>query len=113
VNKYFLQNNLETSELDQSVIPFGDYCYEIIELKPDEVLSTDVEQFGKNLREFRYHGNSKEVLCPYWFRLDNGMTRCEYLNIEDDENSYLADEIKICDVAIEDVQTYTHSKNSK
>jgi hypothetical protein len=111
MNKLLLGDNLEP---DTTVIPFGDYCYEVFDLKPGEVLNTEGE-FGKDRREAGYspNGGNKRVLCPYWFELDNGMTRCEYLEIEDDENSYLADEIKICDMAVEDIQTYTRSRKPK
>lgn len=109
--------------MDTSVIPFGDYCYRIVQIRPDEVISTDIDRFGKDLREYRYHGNTKEILCPYWHRTDYGTVQCKFLNIEifdEDEPkskkmviehfqdtstiemigySYLlSDEIKICNI---------------
>ncbi len=109
--------------MDTSVIPFGDYCYRIVQIRTDEVISSDIEQFGKDVREYRHHGNTKEILCPYWHRIDYGTVQCEFLNIEvfdedepeskkmviehfQDTNtiekigySYLlSDEIKICDI---------------
>lgn len=67
---------------DSSLIPSGGFCYRVEEIRDGEVLSDDIERFGKDLREFRYHGNHKEVLCPYWQRTDYGTVRCTYLGRE-------------------------------
>ena len=88
---------------DTSVIPVSDYfCCQIVEIQPDEILSTDIERFGKDLREYRYSENTKEILCPYWFRTDHNTVRCVFLDIEDDMDSPLADEQKICNINFEE-----------
>ncbi|MBI5063241.1 MAG: hypothetical protein HZB87_07210 [Desulfatitalea sp.] len=107
--------------MDTSVIPLGRYCYHVVKIKNGEVLRRDVEAFGRNLREYHYHGSYKEKLCPYWQRTEYGTVRCnfldrEFVDEEDDralekiaahsaspeasgrfERSWaLSDEIKIC-----------------
>ena len=109
--------------MDDSVIPQGSFCYRVEKIRDGESLSEDVARFGKELREYRYHGNFKEVLCPYWKRTDYGTVRCNFLDKEviDDEDAKaqekvmkyfgisdaskkfvvswaLSDEIKICGV---------------
>jgi len=111
------------SEKDASVIPSGDFCYQVVELAEGEVLSKEIERFGIDLREFPYRPGLKEVLCPYWQKTDYGMVRCDYLEQEcldeDDEtalenaiahygsreqfdainkHSLLYDEIKVCGI---------------
>ena len=73
---------------DESVIPTGPFCYSIVPIVEGEILSDDIERFGKELREFRYHGDTKEVLCPYWRRTDYGTVICDFLHKEvyDEEN---------------------------
>jgi hypothetical protein len=66
----------------QSLVPPSAYCYRVVIIGSDEVLSTDIERFGYELREFPWHGNYKQVLCPYWKRTGYGMVRCEYLEVE-------------------------------
>lgn len=108
---------------DESVIPPGGFCYRVRKISPGEVLSSDIDRFGKDLREFSFGGGFKEILCPYWRRTDYGMVRCEFLGVEGlDERAgakiealahygseaafsaanqspdFLSDEIKICDV---------------
>jgi hypothetical protein len=110
-----------------SLIPPGEYCYRLIRKQPGEVLSQDYDRFGRDLREFSYNLEWKEVLCPYWFRTDYGMVRCDFLGVEslDDDNpdakaealchfgseaaflkanhySLLYDQIKICDLKVDD-----------
>ncbi len=114
--------------MDTSVIPSGDYCYRVVDIREGEILIEDPNRFGKELRQYRYHGNDKQVLCPYWQRTDYGTVRCnfldkeiiddedlaaenkimEYFNISDPrakfESSWmLADEIKICGINEDDV----------
>jgi len=109
--------------MDPSLIPPGNYCYRIVDLKPGEALSQDIELFGRELREFPYAKGKKEVLCPYWQLTEYGMVRCRYLEVEtldeDDpearskalahfgeeqaldeanQSSLLYDEIKVCGV---------------
>jgi hypothetical protein len=60
----------------------GDFCYRIVLLAPGEVLSTARERYGKDLREFAFHRDSKAVLCPFWRHTDHGTVRCEFLGIE-------------------------------
>lgn len=74
--------------MDDSVIPPGDHCYRVVKIREGEILNGDINQFGKELREYRYHGNYKEVLCPYWQRTDYGTVRCNFLDKEvvDDED---------------------------
>ncbi|MBS0467382.1 MAG: hypothetical protein JSS31_00090 [Proteobacteria bacterium] len=109
---------------DESVIPPGHYCYRVRKVAPNEVLSDDIERFGKDLREYYYGGGFKEILCPYWQLTDYGMVRCEFLGVEGLDESrgakakalhyykteelfntankshhYLSDEIKICGIA--------------
>lgn len=112
------------SDLKQkSFIPQGDYCYRVVEIQAGEILNGNVLQFGKELREFRYHGNMKEVLCPYFQRTNYGTVRCNFLDkeyvdeddsdaiekiikhlgIPDAKNPFdyswaLSDEIKICGI---------------
>lgn len=67
---------------DKSIIPPGEYCYRIVEIQDGEVLSDDIDRFGKDLREYSYGGGYKEILCPYWQRTDYGTVRCNYLEKE-------------------------------
>lgn len=108
---------------DTSVIPSGGFCYRVVRIAEDDVLGTDVSRLGKELREFRHHGDYKAVLCPYWQRTDYRTVRCTYLDVEvvdeDDPDARqrivnhfgsaaslerigrswsLADELKICGV---------------
>ncbi|WP_139800689.1 hypothetical protein [Geothermobacter hydrogeniphilus] len=112
---------------DKSIIPYGDFGYTVTMIKHDKILSDDIDRFGKSLREFRYHEGYKEVLCPYWRRSDYGTVKCEYLDVEvidsEDFNAWdkikshfsiddpsrlfershrLPDEIKICDLNLEE-----------
>ena len=109
---------------DSSRIPAGQFCYRIVPLQPGEVLSTEINRFGKELREYSFAPGYKEVLCPYWQRTDHGTVRCDYLHqeyLDDTEpcakqrakahdprlasigpSSYLTDEIKICKVKTEE-----------
>jgi hypothetical protein len=115
---------------DASLIPPGEFCYRLIRKQPGEVLSQDIDRFGRDLREFSYNLHWKEVLCPYWFHTDYGMVRCNFLGVEslDEDNpdakaeairhfgseaaflkvnrySLLSDEIKICNIKTdEDVE---------
>lgn len=112
--------------MDESLIPYGQFCYRIEKIGDGEVLSRDIERFGKDLREYSYFGDLKEVLCPYWIRTDYGTVRCEFLGrevVDEDDRkalakiarhfgeeaaktisySYeLADELKICGIREED-----------
>ena len=108
---------------DESGIPKGEFCYSIKRIQPGEVLCDDVDRFGKDLREYRYRHDWKEILCPYWRRTDYGTVICEFLDVEVvDEDDWdarekikryletthekkvighdclLSDEIKICDI---------------
>jgi len=107
---------------DPSKIPPGDFCYRVYPLKPGEILSKDLSQFGRSLREYSYCRGFKEVLCPYWQSTDYGTVKCLFLEREElDELSRqafalltakigedaardfprgwaLSDEIKICGV---------------
>jgi hypothetical protein len=119
---------------DTTVIPPGGYCYRVVRLRPNEILSEDVERFKKNLREYLFTPGWKEVLCPYWLRTDYGMVRCDFLEVEsldeDDPNamekalkhfssedafrkanrySLLYDEIKICDVRIDEAEEWINN----
>lgn len=67
---------------DTSIIPAGLYCYKVVRLKDGEILSRDIKCFGKDLREYPYRDGWKEVLCPYWYRTEYGMIRCDFLEIE-------------------------------
>lgn len=112
---------------DTTVIPFGDYCYQLVPIEEGEILIKDIERFGKDLREFSFSHALKEILCPYWQRTDHGMVICDYLGVQclDEDNpdarskavqhfgseealarvnrpSLLYDEIKICDINIEE-----------
>jgi hypothetical protein len=109
---------------DSSKIPPGHYCYRVYPLKPDEILSSDIKQFGRSLREYSYRPGFKEVLCPYWQRTDYGTVKCLFMEREVLDDEYydseqalallaakigedaardfprdwsLTDEIKICD----------------
>ncbi|MEW5886822.1 MAG: hypothetical protein AB1735_09005 [Pseudomonadota bacterium] len=109
--------------MDASLIPPGEYCYRVVKIREGEILSKDINKFGRELREFSYNGAYKEVLCPYWNRTEYGTVRCDFLDKEfvDDEDSNaigkiiahfgssdapekfgrswaLSDEIKICGV---------------
>lgn len=111
------------SEKDISKIPSGGFCYSVVELQEGEVLCLDLERFGKELREYIYRHDTKEVLCPYWHKTDYGMVRCDYLCVESlmedevgarekailyygsearleeaDDHSLIYDEIKICGI---------------
>lgn len=84
---------------DHPEIPVGPFCYSLVPIADGEVLSDDVERFGKELREFRYHGQNKEVLCPYWRRTDYGTVVCDFLHKEVHDDSWaLPDELKICGI---------------
>lgn len=113
------------------LIPVGDFCYRVERLAPGEVLSRDLDRYGKDLREYSFSlaHRTKAVLCPYWQVTGHGTVRCEHLNREvlDEERDYalsldkankhfgadrvhemvgrswaLADEIKICGVNEDD-----------
>jgi hypothetical protein len=56
----------------KSIIPPGCFCYRIKRIQGDEKLNDNIDRFGKDLREFRYHGEYKEILCPYWRLTDYG-----------------------------------------
>jgi|GEM_PF-2292868 len=58
-------------------IPFGSYCYSVVEMKPDE-LDGDLHQPNKTLCERPYHGLRKTVFCRYWRETDYGMTICDF-----------------------------------
>ena len=112
---------------DTSLIPAGEYCYRLVKIQPGEILSRDVDRYGKDLREFSYNDRYKCILCPYWRRTDYGTVICKYLEkeiIDTDDgearkkiesrfgvsnafdkfhtNFLLADEIKICGVNADD-----------
>jgi hypothetical protein len=74
-----------------TVIPKGDFCYRVVPIAEGEILSTDFERFGRDLREYPFnaHGD-KRVLCPYWIRTTHGTVRCERLDLEvfDDDLGY-------------------------
>jgi hypothetical protein len=104
--------------MDASLIPSGEYCYRVVKIREGEILSRDLEKFGRELREARYHGEYKRVLCPYWQSTEYGTVRCDFLDREfiDDTEKILAhfggqdapsrfeyflvlpDEIKICGI---------------
>lgn len=68
---------------DPSIIPPGPFCYRVYPLRPGETLSTDIDQFGRSLREYAYHqGYNKEVLCPYWQRTEYGTVKCLFMGKE-------------------------------
>jgi hypothetical protein len=110
---------------NESIIPPGCFCYRIKRIQADEILCNDIDRFGKDLREFRYHGEHKEILYPYWNRRDYGTVICEFLDFEviDDNDPnfrekaikyltdsnetkeighdcFLSDEVKICNVNV-------------
>ena len=112
---------------DTSLIPPGEYCYRVERIQPGEILSKDVERYGKDLREYSYHRGYKCILCPYWRRTDYGTVICEYvekeiIDTDDDEvhkkiesrfgvssafdkfhvDFLLADEIKLCGVGTDE-----------
>ena len=64
---------------EDALIPYGEYCYSVEVLGPGESLSNDVDRYGFDLREFRYHNDRKAILCPYWRRTSHGTVRCEKL----------------------------------
>jgi hypothetical protein len=85
-------------EKDESLIPRGEYCYRIIKIAKGEALgSDDLDRFGKELREVPYHGEHKEVLCPYWIRTDYGTVKCDFLGKEvvEEEEDNATERIKI------------------
>lgn len=87
--KNIKKENQEYPEgMDITVIPPGEYCYRIRKIEPGEILSTDVDRYGKDLREYSYHKGYKSVLCPYWKRTDYGTVRCNFMDYEalDDED---------------------------
>ena len=67
---------------DASLIPSGSFCYRVVKVQDGEVLSRDVDRYGKDLREYSSHGDYKRVLCHYWNRTDYGTVRCDYLEKE-------------------------------
>ena len=99
-----------------------------MKVQDGEVLAATSDRHGKDLREYAYSIEGyKAVLCPYWNRTDYGTVRCDYLEkeiidgmddgakekiqkhfgIEDASekfrwDSLLEDEIKICDVNLDD-----------
>ncbi|MDE0514469.1 MAG: hypothetical protein OXI88_22140 [Gammaproteobacteria bacterium] len=111
---------------DTSVIPIGEYCYRLVKKRDGEILIRDGERFGKDIREYDYKGDYKAILCPYWQTTDYGTVRCDFLDKEtisdasdacekiqahfgisdaSEKFSYdwaLADEIKICDINIDE-----------
>ncbi|MDR0664350.1 MAG: hypothetical protein LBF86_02365 [Helicobacteraceae bacterium] len=74
--------------MDTSLIPPGEYCYRVIKIREGEILSQEIEKFGRELREYSYNGAYKEVLCPYWQKTAYGTVRCNFLDREfvDDED---------------------------
>lgn len=81
--------------MDTSLIPPGEYCYRIVKIGEGETLSRDISKFGRELREYPYHGAYKEVLCPYWHRTEYGTVRCDFLGREfvDDKDSRAIEKI--------------------
>lgn len=71
-----------SSKKDTSVIPLGEDCYKLVPIQTGEVMHDDPEEYGKQLREYTYLGNLKQVLCPYWHKTDYGMVQCRFLEIE-------------------------------
>lgn len=67
---------------DPALIPVGENCYRLVPIAPGAVLDDDAWRYGMDLREFRYHGDWKTVLCPYWRRTGHGTVRCEFLDRE-------------------------------
>ena len=110
--------------MDASKIPPGSYCYRVYPLKGGEKLPTNLAEFGRELREYSYCHNHKQVLCPYWQRTIYGTVTCLFtgdevideLSPDEDSLSLLAakigknaainfpkdddltDEIKICGI---------------
>lgn len=74
--------------MDDSLIPPGKYCYRVIKIREGEILSRDINKFGRELREFSYHSAYKEVLCPYWHRTEYGTVRCDFLGREFVDEEY-------------------------
>lgn len=74
--------------MDTSLIPSGEFCYSVVKIREGEILSQEIEKFGRELREFQYYGDYKEVLCPYWQKTEYGTVRCNFLDrefIDDDD----------------------------
>lgn len=68
--------------MDASLIPPGDYCYRVVKIKEGEVISQDIHNFGRDLREYSYNRTYKQVLCPYWQLTEYGTVRCDFLGRE-------------------------------
>jgi hypothetical protein len=73
---------------DSSLIPPGSFCYFVVALCPGEILSTDRDRYGFELREFLYHPGAKAVLCPYWQMTDYGMVRCDFMEVQSLNRDY-------------------------
>lgn len=68
--------------MDASLIPPGRYCYQVVKVREGEVLCKDISRFGMELRECRFHGDYKRILCPYWQTTEYGTVRCNFLGQE-------------------------------
>lgn len=68
------------NNVDDSLIPSGDYCYELLSVSPE--------------------GRMQIKLCPYWNRLSTGYAECKFVGENDD--ILLDDQIKICSINLWD-----------
>ena len=68
--------------MDPSKIPPGPFCYRVLPVREGEVLSADIAQYGRGLREFAYGPGYKAMLCPYWQRTDHGTVKCLFVGAE-------------------------------
>jgi hypothetical protein len=116
--------------LHDSDIPFGNFCYAVVEILPGQPDPITSSRFGYEVREAFYHVGRKQVLCPHWRLTDHGTVCCTKLGVEaiSDYGGYqqnlekarvhfgsaaafeakrvgdhfLPDEIKICAINMED-----------
>lgn len=70
------------TDKDRAVIPAGGFCYRVVPIADGEVLSDDVALYGKDLREFRYGPDRKQIACPYFEFTDYGTVRCIFMEVE-------------------------------
>lgn len=68
--------------MDESLIPPGRFCFRVVKIRAGEIMDADVDKYGRQLREFRYLGDWKVMLCPYWTKTEYKTVRCAFLNKE-------------------------------
>ncbi|HEY9070191.1 MAG TPA: hypothetical protein VIV61_08020 [Candidatus Ozemobacteraceae bacterium] len=117
--------------LDESLIPFGDFCYSLLANRPGSIPGEGLYLHGETRCKMYVGSNTTYLSCPHWERTDHGVVLCRFTGkISPDEwddhahekivahfgsyeamykhpfDGYLYDELKCCGIrtdAIEDL----------